>query len=185
MLKTAWPESYLQPDPNKDCGFYAAAYLGRCLGYPKVTAEEIKDWRARTRKHETQYAKDVLGAEMRTFWDYGKGLNLNAPDLLHHGQQVFWLGQDYKVKIWVRLWLHQGWIAHLMVHRVQPMAHAVVLLEADENCALIMDPIYGLITEPWEWLLGPGPEENLSDWRRAPDGREFYGCSFIEGWYKI
>ena len=27
-----WPEPYLQPDRNQDCGFYTTAYIVRCLG---------------------------------------------------------------------------------------------------------------------------------------------------------
>ncbi len=48
-----------------------------------------------------------------------------------------------------------------------------------------MDPIYGHITEPWEWFLGPGGKAECEDWPgRAPDGRPFFGAHFIEGWYR-
>lgn len=179
----AWPEPYLQPDPTQDCGYYAAAYLARCLGHPDVTAGQVKTWREQTRIHEAMYAANVLGAKMRRFWDYYNDRG---------SHQIFWLGQGKypapercAASTWVRMWLADGWIAQAMVHRVQPMGHAVVLLGASDDGVLLMDPIYGHVTEPWSWFLGPGPKADAEDWPgRAADGREFHGCTFIEGWYR-
>ena len=171
-----WPEPYLQPDRTKDCGFYAAAYIARCLGRQDITAEQVKAWRAATTRHEAYYVTAELGAETRRFWDvFGDG-----PE-----RKIFWLGPD--AEEWVRGWLAGGWIAQLQVHRIPEMGHAVVLLEASDNGALLMDPIYGHITEPWGWLLGPGARNGREtpDWLSpAPDGREFYGCHYVEGWYR-
>lgn len=177
-IAPAWPEPYLQPDRTQDCGYYAAAYLAWCLGHPEVTAEQVKAWRAETRKHETQYAKDVLGTQMRTHWD--------ARRISDGVAKVYWLGQYPVARAWVRGHLAQGWIAQAMVHRIQPMGHAVVLLDASDDGVLLMDPIYGHITEPWSWFLGPGPKGDADEWPgRADDGREFYGCTFVEGWYRM
>jgi hypothetical protein len=163
----AFPPPYLQPDPKEDCGYYAAAYIARCLGHPETTAEQVKAWRAETRYHETAYARRVLGAEMRTFWDvYG-----DEP-----ARKVFWLGPG--TEGWLRAWLADGWIAQVMLHRIPEMGHAVVVLNARDDGVLLMDPIYGHVTEPWGWFLGPGARGNGEpfDPQRC--------CHFIEGWYK-
>lgn len=171
-----WPEPYLQPDRTKDCGYYSAAYIARCLGHPEVTAGQVKAWREETTKHEAYFAADALGAEVRRFWDvFG-----DKPE-----RKIFWLGPD--AREWVRGWLADGWIAQLQVHRIAAMGHAVVLLEASDDGVLLMDPIYGHMTEPWGWFLGPGARNGRQGERwmgSAPDGREFYGCHFVEGWYR-
>lgn len=168
-----WPEPYLQPDRNKDCGYYSAAYVARCLGHPEVTADQVREWRAETRRLETMYAHLALGAEMHHWGIYG-----DAPE-----RKIFWTGP--KALGWVRGWLADGWIAQVLVHRKAEMAHAVVLLEASDDGVLLMDPVFGHITEPWGWFLGPGPKAECADWPGiAPDGRPFYGCHFIEGWYR-
>ena len=158
-IAPAFPEPYLQPDRHEDCGYYAAAYVARCLGHPDVTAEQVKAWRAETHCHETMYALRVLGAEMRRFWDvYG-----DEP-----ARKIFWMGPG--AENWVRGWLTDGWIAQACLHRIPEMGHAVAVLDAAEEGVLLMDPIYGHVIEPWEWFLGIGPGTN--------------GCHFIEGWYK-
>lgn len=168
-----WPAPYLQPDRSKDCGFYAAAYMARCLGHPETTAQQVMDWRAETSRHEAYHARYALGAEMRTMWDvFGSDLS----------RKEFWLGPG--TQDWVRGWLADGWIAHLCVHRIAEGGHAAVLLEARDDGALLMDPIYGHITEPWSWLLGPGPKHNDGWPGAAEDGRPFYGCTYVEGWYR-
>jgi hypothetical protein len=158
-IQAGFPEPYLQPDRQQDCGYYAAAYVARYLGHPDVTAGQIKTWRAETRYHETQYARRALGAEMRTFLDVYE----DVP-----ARRIFWMGPGGED--WVRGWLADGWIAHASVHRIPAMGHAVVLLEAKDDGVLLMDPIYGHITEPWPWFLGIGPGT--------------HGCHFIEGWYR-
>lgn len=173
-IAPVWPEPYLQPDRAKDCGYYAAAYLARCLGHAGVTAEQVRNWRAETRIHETMYARNMLGAEMRTHWDVYR----DSPE-----RKIFWLGQG--ARAWLREWIDDGWIAQACLHRIAATAHAAVLLEADGEGVLLMDPIYGHVTEPWSWFLGPGPRGEAAGWPgRAADGREWYGCTFIEGWYR-
>jgi hypothetical protein len=170
-----WPEPYLQPDRRKDCGYYAAAYVARCIGHPGVTADQVKAFRADTRKHEVMFAQDVLGAEMRTHWtEHG-----DSPE-----RKVFWQGP--RQREWAQGWLDGGWIAQACLHRIAGMGHAAVVLGYSAEGVLLMDPIYGHVTEPWEWFLGPGPKAECPDWPGvAPDRRPFYGCHFIEGWYRM
>lgn len=163
----AWPAPYLQPDPREDCGFYAAAYLARCLGRQDVTADQVKAWRADTRCHETQYARRVIGAEMRTFWDEEKVVSLvTSPE---ERRRWFWLGPG--LRGWVTGWLFTGWIAQVMLHRIPEMGHAAVVLGCSDEGVLLMDPIYGHVTESWDWFLGIGAGT--------------HGCHFIEGWYRL
>ncbi len=169
-----WPEPYLQPDRMKDCGYYATAYAARCLGYPDVTAEQVRTWRAETHRFETYYLRAVAGAEYRTFWNVFR----DEPE-----RKTFWLGPG--AQEWVRGWLADGWIAPVNLHRIAGIGHAAVLLEADDDGVLLMDPIYGHVTEPWGWFLGPGARNGrrAPEWPgMAPDGRHFYGCTFIEAW---
>lgn len=174
-VASAFPSAYLQPDHTMDCGFYTAAYIARCLGHPDVTVGQVKAWRAETRKHEAYYARDVLGAEFRTFWDVYKAGGES---------KIFWMGPS--AQDWVRGWLDAGWIAALSVNRIPEMGHAVALLCADGDGVMLHDSIYGHITEPWGWLLGPGPKQGRNGWPgAAPDGRAFYGCHFVEGWYRL
>ena len=154
-----WPEPYLQPDRNQDCGFYAAAYIARCLGDPDVTAGEVKAWRELTRYHETAYPRDVTGAQARSF----TGL-----DLTQSGRAAYYMGPGGED--WVRRWLADGWIGYGCVYRIPGMAHAVAVLGADDDGVLLMDPLSGHVTEPWEWFLGIGPGK--------------YGCHYIEAWYR-
>jgi LmbE family N-acetylglucosaminyl deacetylase len=170
----AWPQPYLQPNPREDCGYYTAAYIARCLGHPGVTAGEVKAWRAETRKHETAYARDVLGAEFRTHWTEYR----DSPD-----RKIFWQGPA--AREWTRGWLEDGWIAAVCLRRIAEMDHAAAVLGCSDEGVLLMDPVYGHITEPWGWFLGPGPKAGRADWPgTAPDGRVFHGCHFIEGWYR-
>lgn len=168
MTDTGWPAPYLQPDRTQDCGFYAQAYLCRCLGYPEITAGQVKAWRAETRYHETRYAPNVLGAEIFTFNDHYNERG---------SHRIWWLGKgEYPdaehsaARFWVQGVLLSGWIAQAAVHRVPHMQHAVVLLDADDDGVVLMDPISGHVREPWDWFLGIGPGK--------------YGCHFIEGWYR-
>lgn len=173
---TGWPAPYLQPDRMKDCGYYAQAYLCHCLGHPDVTAEQIRDWRAETRIHESRYAERVLGAEYKGWGEY----ELGTPE-----HTAFWLGPG--TREWLTGWLAGGWIAQVGVNRIASCGHAVVVLAASDDGVLLMDPIYGHVTEPWEWFLGPGGRkgDRSGAWPgSAPDGRQFYGCHYIEGWYR-
>lgn len=154
-----WPEPYLQPDRTKDCGFYATAYIVRCLGNPDVTADEIKAWRELTRYHETAYPRDVTGAQTRTF----ASLDVTATE-----RAEYYMGPGREG--WVRRWLEGGWIGYATVFRIPGMAHAVAVLGGGDDGVLLMDPLSGHVTEPWEWFLGIGP------------GR--YGCHYIESWYR-
>lgn len=171
---TDWPVPYLQPDRMKDCGYYAQAYLARCLGHPDITADQVRAWREETRIHETRYSPNVLGAAYYGWGDCEHG----SPE-----HTAFWLGPG--AQEWLTGWLDGGWIAQIHVHRIPTYGHAAVVLGASDDGVLLMDPIYGHITEPWGWLLGPGPKRGNPAWPgSAPDGREFYGCHFIEGWYR-
>jgi hypothetical protein len=174
MSAADWPEPYLQPDRTKDCGYYAAAYVARCLGYPETTAEQVRQWRAETTRHEAYHAHFALGAEMRTHWTEFR----DGP-----GRAIFWQGPD--AGDWARRWLADGWIAQMAVHRIAEMGHAVVALEASDEGVLLMDPIYGHVVEPWDWFLGPGPRAGRQDWPGSTaDGRAFHGCHYVEGWYR-
>ena len=138
----------------------------RTIGHPETTAEQVKAWRAETRCHEDHYARRALGAEVRTFWDACTDPAASLAENLKRGK--FWMGPG--TGEWVRSWLADGWIAHVEVMRISAFGHAVVLLGASDEGALLMDPLYGHITEPWEWFLGIGPGK--------------HGCHFIEGWYR-
>ena len=144
-----WPEPYLQPDRNQDCGFYSAAYVARCLGRPDVTAEMVKAWRAETRYHEAAYAREVLGADTLDPWQAEREGGEEA-------RRPFWLGP--RCRPWVEGHLDGGRIAQVMVNRIAGMGHAAAVLGHSAEGVLLMDPIYGHVTEPWEWFLGPGPK---------------------------
>lgn len=163
----AFPEPYLQPDRTRDCGFYGAAYLARCLGFPDVTAEQVKAWRSETCRHEDHYARVALGAQMRTFWDECTDDTASVAENLRRGR--FWMGPG--TGEWVRSWLADGWIAHAEVMRISAFGHAVVLLDASDEGVLLMDPLYGHVIEPWGWFLGSGPG--------TP------GAHHIAGWYRL
>jgi hypothetical protein len=166
-IAPAFPEPYLQPNPKEDCGYYTAAYIARCLGNPDVTAAQVKAWRAETRRHEAYYARHVLGAEFRTFWDVYK----DEPE-----RKIFWLGPQ--ARDWVRDWLNDGWIAAVNLHRVPEMGHAAAVLDCADEGVLLHDPIYGHVLEAWDWFLGPGAR--LEGEPRDPQRR----CHFVEGWYR-
>jgi hypothetical protein len=170
-----FPEPYLQPNPREDCSYYTAAYIARCLGHPDVTADQVKAWRAETSSHETYYAKEMLGAEFRTHGtEYG-----DSPE-----RKIFWQGP--RAKEWTRGWLQDGWIAAVCLHRIAELGHVAAALDCTDAGVHLMDPIYGHITEPWGWFLGPGPKAECDNWPgSAPDGRAFHGCHFIEGWYRM
>lgn len=167
-----FPPPYLQPNRHEDCGYYATAYLCHCLGHPDVTADQVKMWRAETRYHESRYPQRVLGAEMRTFSDVRD----------ESRRKRYWLGPD--LQGWLTGVLFCGWRGIAQVNRIQPMGHAVTVLAAGPDGVLLMDPIYGHVTESWDWFLGPGPKDGRADWPgTAPDGREWFGAHYIEGWY--
>ena len=164
--RSDWPVPYLQPDRSMDCGFHAAAYIARCLGHPEVTAGRVKAWRAETCRHEDRYAADALGAQARTFWDERAIPGEPMADTLRRGK--FWMGPG--ASEWVRSWLADGWIAHVEVRRIAAFGHAVVLLDASDDGVLVMDPLCGHVTEPWDWFLGSGPG--------TP------GAHYVAGWYR-
>jgi hypothetical protein len=153
-----FPAPYLQPDRMKDCGYYTAAYIARCLGQPDVTAGQIKAWRAETRYHEDHYCHRVLGAEIRTYAD--------EPD--EERSKTWWLGPG--TEEWVRSYVDDGWIGHATVWRIPDIGHSVALLGAADAGVLLMDPIYGHIIEPWGWFLGIGSGK--------------HGCHRIDAWYR-
>lgn len=168
----AFPDAYLQPNPREDCGYYTAAYLARCLGAPDTTAEQVKAWRAETGRHESYYADGALGRTVRRHWE-------DIDD--ETARRRWWLGPG--TEGWVRSWLDDGWIAAVTLHRISEIGHTVALLGHADAGPLLMDPIYGHMTEPWGWFLGPGSGRR-DTWGSAPDGRAFHGCHFIEGWYR-
>lgn len=176
-MPRAFPEAYLQPDPRKDCGFYAAAYIARCAGFPGATAADVMAWCESARFGDVHYAARAHGAEMCSFADAERE---GGED----GRRPFWLGPGGRP--WLEERLCGGWIAMVQVNRIREMSHAVVALECSGAGVLLMDPVYGHMTEPWEWLLGPGGKAGRSEWPgRAPDGRQFFGAHFVEGLYRM
>jgi hypothetical protein len=161
-----FPAPYLQPDRMKDCGYYTAAYIARCLGHSNVTAEQIKAWRAETHYHEDRYAEHALGAEIRTFWDACPDDTASMAENLRRGK--YWMGPG--AEEWVLSWLADGWIGHAEVMRISTFGHAVAVLQAVDAGVLLMDPLYGHIIEPWDWFLGLGPGN--------------HGAHHIGAWYR-
>lgn len=152
-----WPEPYLQPHGSKDCEFYASAYIARVLGFDKVTAEDVRRWCEYAGKVRPWFVRQALG----------------VPVYANHGPEGatdprFWLGAG--TEDWVHEQLHRR-IALACVWRVQTYAHAVVVLDADTDGVLLMDPWSGFVREPWEWFLGSGPGRGNST-----------TCHFIE-WF--
>ena len=139
-----WPEPHLQPDPRRDCSYYANAYVARCLGFPDVTTEQIKKWREENNRSEDWFIRVSLGVVPVTYNDYMRDEDC---------RRKFWLGPDNRP--FVEHWLAEH-IAKASIHRIQQMSHAVVALEARSDGVLIMDPIYSFRVEPWEWFLGVG-----------------------------
>lgn len=139
-----WPEPYLQPDPKRDCSFYANAYVARCLGFADVTAEQIKTWREVNNRDEDWFIRVELGVVPVSYGDF-----MDDDD----ERRKFWLGPDNRT--FVEHWLGTH-VAKASVHRIQEMSHAVVALEARTEGVLIMDPIFGFRVEPWDWFLGIG-----------------------------
>lgn len=151
----AWPEPYLQPDRTKDCGFYSVAYIGRCYGLD-VTADDVKAWRAETRRHEDHYLTEAHGVPMRRPHDDGR-------------HPHWWMGPTERE--WVTQTLNESiCLVHLL--RIPTMHHSVVALAARHDGVLLMDPIYGHVVEPWEWFLGPGPGTQNAHalWSAHPKG---------------
>ena len=176
MRTVTWPEPYLQPDRNKDCSFYAQAYVARCLGRTEVTAQDVMDWKQAANRGETRYVREAHAADAYGFWDAER-------DGGEEARRPFWLGPAQRE--WVCDRTAAGWVAQVMVNRKAGMGHAVVLLDGDNDGVLLMDPVFGHVTEPWAWFLGPGPKSEAAEWPgSAPDGRAFWGCHFIEGWYR-
>lgn len=177
MEPSRWPAPYFQPNPKQDCQFYAIAYLCRSLGFPDVTAEEVMAFRRTPREiggqpgrflSEAHFPEDVCGLEMYPFW------RDKTPEP-ERDYRRWWLGPSQRS--WVEQMLADGWLARIDVMRVREMAHACVVLESRGNDgALIFDPAKGVIIEPWDWLLGPGPHY------KDADG---YGMAHrIEAWYR-
>lgn len=156
------PEPYYQPAGTRDCSFYAVAYLARCLGHPDVTADQVKDWRAATGRHEDEFISRELGHERRRWGD-------DRDD--EAARRRWWLGPGSAD--WVRGWLDAGWLGLSVVHRIASMGHAVAVLDATDAGPLLMDPWPGLgghLVEPWDWFLGSGAGN--------------HGCHRIDAWYR-
>ena len=160
-----WPTAYLQPDPKQDCNFYSTAYICRCLGYPDVVADDVRAFRETPDiegryTHEAHYPERLDGIEMQPYW------RDHRPDGGFNDR--WWLGPTQQS--WVEQMLADGWIARADVLRVTFMGHAVVVLESrGDTGVLLMDPVHGMVVEPWEWFLAGGP------------GHE---CHRIEAWYR-
>lgn len=154
-----WPEPYIQPNPKQDCTFYAAAYIARCLGWPETTAQDVIDWRERENRYEHHFLIERDGVETRRWWD-------DRDD--EDERRRWWLGPGGRE--WVQRWIRDGWIGYVHIHRIAEMSHAVVLLDATDEGALLMDPIYGHVVEPWDWFLGDGPGN--------------HGAHHIQGWHR-
>lgn len=163
-IAAGFPEPYYQPVGSADCGFYAIAYLARCLGHPEVTADQVKQWRHATGRHEERFIPAVLGHDRRSWWD-------DRDD--DEERRRWWLGAGGASTDWVRYWLDAGWLGVAVVHRIAGMGHSVAVLGATEEGALIMDPYPGFgghVVEPWDWFLGSGPGN--------------HGCHRIDAWYR-
>lgn len=162
MITRVWPEPYLQPLGSRDCSYYAVAYIARVLGDLGMDAESVMDWRAQTRKHESHFIGQALGGEFRHWGE-------DAAD--DDARRRWWLGPT--ARPWVEGWLADGWIGLALVHRIPELAHAVVVLDATEAGAVLMDPwptYGGFLTESWDWFLGVGAGT--------------HGCHRIDGWYR-
>lgn len=161
-MNKQWPAPLLQPNRQKDCGFYAVAYLCQCLGYPEVTPEQVRDFREQEHKWEGMFPKVRCNLSIERFWDY--------IDKDEEERKRYWLGPD--TRQWVEQHLASDQIALVVVERVTGMAHMVVLLESrgDEGVYL-MDPLYGHCVESWEWFLSIGAGK--------------HGAHHIDGWYEI
>ena len=92
-------------------------------------------------------------------------------------RKVFWLGPG--AQGWVRDWLARRVdSAGHAVHRIPAWATRSSCSSASDDGVLLMDPIYGHVTEPWDWFLGPGAQRD--DEPFTPNRC----CHFIEAWYK-
>ena len=80
---------------------------------------------------------------------------------------------------WVRGWLADGWIGYATVFRVPDMGHAVAVLGAGDDGVLLMDPLSGHVTEPWDWFLGIGPGRYGCHYSRAGTGCERAGLRLL------
>ena len=164
-MTRAWPPALLQPDPHTGCLEYSVAYLCRSLGALSATPENAQDYRARTNHSEEFFPKEVCGYEIHRWGeDYDEDTHL---------ERRWWLGPEQRP--WVESWFARGYRALWYVHRALHIGHFVVGLEdLGDAGVLIMDPLSGLITESWDWMLGPGANK---DWQNTPSHR-------IEGWYR-
>lgn len=152
---------YFQPLGSTDCSYYAIAYLARCLGHADVTADQVKAWRAVTGLHEDRF----LGVELRA---ERLGITYDEGD--------WWLGPT--AQPWVTKYLDAGYIGLAVIHRIPTLGHAVAVLAASDWGVDLMDPWPvggGLITEPWDAFLGPGPghagvTHRIACWYRAAKG---------------
>lgn len=156
---TRWPAPLLQTDKKKDCLLYSTAYLCHCLGFPEVTVEQIRQYRAETGWYEASFPSERLSVRAEHWWHY----KLDRVAIY----QRFWMGAAQRG--WVEQHLVAQQIALASIHRVPEMGHIVVLLEAGETSVLLADPIHGHVRETWEWFLSTGPGGDL--------------CHRIEGWY--
>jgi hypothetical protein len=156
-----WPVAYLQPDRNDGCMLYASAYIAHVFRF-EASPENFSEFRTRTSKLEFMYLKDALGLPLQTFW---KHLDDETE------RRRWWLGPG--TQSWVQDHVRNDEIALVQVHRIPTIGHAVVLLEADDDSVLLMDPLTGFVRESWDWFLSIGP------------GPGHVNCHFIEAWIPL
>lgn len=158
-MTRSWPPALLQPDPSTGCIDYAVAYLCHCLGHPEVTPADVC---AFNDSHicRYDYPKHRFGAEMETYWKVVKD---------EQKRRWWWLGKEGRP--WVEDWLQRGYLGAVTVERVQGRAHAVIVLDGDDDGVLLMDPLYGHCVEPWDWFLSVGAGN--------------HNAHHLNGWYKL
>lgn len=161
MLQRTWPAPLLQPDPAKDCLLYSLAYICHCAGYPQVSVEDIRRFRAEAAMWAGMFPTKRCGLHMERIWEY-------LPD--ESERLRFWMGPGERA--WVEEHLCTGKIGLVCVERAVGHAHQLVVLESlGDAGVLVMDPLYGHREEPWDWFLSVGPGHT--------------GCHHIDGWYSV
>lgn len=154
-----WPAPLLQPDRHKDCLLYSVAYLCHCFGYPEVTPEQVRAFRAEQGLQESTYPATMCRISSDHHWLHTRE---------KQAFQRFWLGPHQRS--WVERSLASGRVGLISVERTPGRAHSLVLLENQgETGVLVMDPLYGHRIDTWEWFLSVGPGH--------------HGCHRIDGWY--
>ena len=144
-----WPPPLLQPERHTGCMEHSVAYICRAFGRRDVTTADVIAYRHSTSKIEGLFLESAFSdIRHERFWaDYraDKGGDLH---------KRWWMGPEHRG--WVEGRLRAGHIALVHVLRIPTMTHAVVLLDADAENVLLMDPLYGFKEETWDWFLGPG-----------------------------